>query len=303
MVAIPHPIPYQGSKRRLCVKIAACMQPARVLYEPFAGSAAFSLYAAAHGLVQRFIIGDMMEPLIALWHMIVEQPTLVATRYETLWSGQQPDDASYYNRVRDEYNASSDPVALLYLITRCVKNAVRFSQHGRFTQSQDRRRLGMHPRKMSNAVHQASRLLKGRVRFVVGDFADCLRDAAPGDLVYLDPPYQGTTYGRDKRYFAQLKTDRLIDVLHDLNARGIAYALSYDGLHGEKTYGSELPSSLGLHRLLLNGGRSAQATLNGHAITTYEALYLSPALQHIRSYSSPDAAPLDAAPVQLTFGL
>ena len=47
---IAHPIPYQGSKRRLADQILRyAPTPIQTLYEPFAGSAAITLAAAASG--------------------------------------------------------------------------------------------------------------------------------------------------------------------------------------------------------------------------------------------------------------
>ncbi len=273
---IPHPIPYQGSKRKLCAPIASHI-PSRVhtLYEPFAGSAAFSLYAAKHHIAERFVLGDVLEPLIALWKLIVSKPEYVVDRYTAIWAGQTPNDFAYYNRVREEYNQTKEPSLLLYLIVRCVKNAVRFSQTGNFTQSQDKRRTGMRPSKMREAIYGASALLKGRVEFFAGDFEQCIATATENDLIYLDPPYQGTSYGRDKRYYRQLEMPRLVKALRALNERHVPFLLSYDGLHGEKEYGLALPDDLKVQRVLLNAGRSSQATLNGKNIVTYESLYVS----------------------------
>lgn len=184
-------------------------------------------------------------------------------------------DFSYYNQIRDQYNVSRNPILLLYLIARCVKNAVRFSLQGYFTQSQDKRRLGTHPLKMRKAIFDASHMLRGRVEFFHGDFEDCLATATRQDLVYMDPPYYGTTYGRDKRYVQQVDKQRLYQVMGSLNTRNVQFILSYDGSHGKKEYTERIPEYLVKKHVLLNAGRSTQATLNGQTVTTYESLYLS----------------------------
>ena len=71
----------------------------------------------------------------------------------------------------------------------------------------------------------------------------------------------------------------LIAGLEGLRARGVQFALSYDGMTGGKTYGAPLPEALGLTRLLLDAGTSAQATLSGRSARTVESLYLSPGLR------------------------
>jgi DNA adenine methylase len=276
MTHIPHPIPYQGSKRGLASKIGGLFpNNVNILYEPFAGSAAISLYAAHYDLAKRFVIGDALPSLIELWKLIVCNPLLVAREYQNIWLGQVEGDDHYFNSVRERFNEHDNPVDLLYLITRCVKNAVRFNKVGKFTQSADKRRMGMHPSKMLNAVSAASHLLKGKVEFYCGDFSDTMVSASQFDLVYMDPPYQGTTYGRDKRYFTQLEREQLIRSLRSLNERGVPFLLSYDGMSGDVVYGEALPEDLGMSRLLLKAGRSSQATLNGKNNVTIESLYVS----------------------------
>jgi DNA adenine methylase len=273
------PIPYQGSKRALAPRICEIF-PDRIetLYEPFAGSAAITIYAAHHELARSFVIGDVFEELVDLWDLIIHKPALVSDRYLALWTEQFDKGHAHFNEVRARYNENRDPIDLLYLIARCVKNAVRFNQKGHFTQSVDKRRTGMQPDKMARTVHAVSKLLRGRTRLFKGDFRDCIATAKANDLVYMDPPYQGTTYGRDKRYAAQLCRETLIDALHELNARDVSYVLSYDGKSGEKSYGDPLPPSINASHLLLHAGRSSQATLSGRDDETIESLYVSKAL-------------------------
>ena len=204
-----------------------------------------------------------------------------------VWRGQPQADPEYFNRVRARYNRERDPVDLLYLICRCVKNAVRFNASGEFTQSVDRRRLGMHPDRMREAILGASGLLRDRVEFRHGDWLRTTADAGARDFLYLDPPYLGTSIGRDKRYHRQLAQADLVEGLATLRARGARFALSYDGSTGGRHYGPPLPEHLGLTRLLIDAGRSSQATLAGRNERTVESLYLSPEIAAL------DAAPRD----------
>lgn len=279
MQKLPHPIPYQGSKRNLAPLIATYI-PAEIdtWFEPFTGSAAMSIWAAHHRRPKRIVLGDSLEPICALWRAILEHPERTAKRYAEIWHGQKEGDWEYFNRVRERYNSERDPVDLLYLICRCVKNAVRFNGKGRFTQSHDKRRLGMHPEKMTRAITGASMVLRGRTEVRHGDWLATTADAGPRDFNYMDPPYLGTTIGRDKRYAEQLPFERLVAGLKVLLERGVPFALSYDGQTGLKVYGPPLPDELGLTRLLLHAGKSSQATLSGRSEDTIESLYLSPGL-------------------------
>jgi DNA adenine methylase len=59
-----------------------------------------------------------------------------------------------------------------------------------------------------------------------------------------------------------------------LNQRRIPFILSYDGSCGERNYGDPLPQNIA-RRVLLDVGRSSQATLNGRDEITIESLYVS----------------------------
>lgn len=274
----PHPIPYQGSKRAQAARILAHIgrlpaRPARLI-EPFAGSAAVTLAAAQQGIADRYLLGDSLAPLAALWARIIADPIPLAERYAALWrDGSDPD---HYRAVRDAFNRDPDPAKLLYLLARCVKGAVRFNRRGEFNQAADRRRRGMTPERARAELLGAHRLLTGRADVTAGDYAALLAQATPADVVYLDPPYEGTSGARDQRYARILDRDRLIADLAALQARDIPTLLSFDGSRGAQTYGTPLPDALGLRREAITLGRSAQSTLLGRTDITVESLYLSP---------------------------
>lgn len=132
---------------------------------------------------------------------------------------------------------------------------------------------------MRRELAGAAVLLHGRTTTICDDFEAVIGEATSADIVYLDPPYEGTSGGTDRRYHQGLSRDRLIAALDTLNRRNVPFLLSYDGRCGTKTYGSPLPESLGLTRRELRAGRSTQATLNGKSEVTIESLYVSPQLR------------------------
>lgn len=276
---VPHPIPYQGSKRNLAPAILGYFpQHIATLVEPFAGSAAITLAAAARGLAERYVIADLNQPLVELWRAIIESPEKLARQYETLWRAQHDDRRQYYDKVRDEFNRTGKPDRFLYLLARCVKASVRYNADGEFNQSPDNRRMGALPETMRLQILGASRLLRGKTECAVGDYKEMAARATRDDLVYLDPPYQGVCGERDPRYLQGVLFDEFVEVLETLNYRDIKYVVSYDGRTGERVHGRKLPERLRLHHVELQAGRSSQATLLGRAEITIESLYLSPAL-------------------------
>lgn len=298
---VPHPIPYQGSKRRLAQAILSHVPAGSFtrLVEPFAGSAAVTLAAAARTTFSSYVIGDTLEPLIALWNEILENPEEISQQYGALWRKERAHPIEAFYEIRARFNEDRDPAKLLYLFARCVKNAVRFNPAGEFNQSPDKRRKGTHPDTMRLEILAAHRVLKGKCRAVHCDFMQLFQAARDGDFFYLDPPYQGTSDGRDQRYIAGLSRARLVEGLELLNSKGIPFILSYDGSCGQRSYGSPLPDHLG-RRILLDVGRSSQATLNGRTDVTVESLYVSHLLPvaHQKSVLSLD----DFASQALLFG-
>ena len=282
---IPHPIPYQGSKRQLATAILGHFPAGvRTLIEPFAGSAAVSLAAAARQQAARYVINDVNQPLVGLWREIIDSPEKLADQYEHLWQAQRGDPRVYYDAVRSEFNQTGRADHLLYLLARCVKASVRYNSQGEFNQSADHRRLGAHPTTLREQLLGASRLLRGRAECTCVDYREALAHATPDDLIYLDPPYQGVGGQHDPRYLKGVPLAEFVEVLESLNQRRLKYLVSYDGRTGGRIHGLKLPKRLRLRRLELAAGRSSQATLLGRAEVTVESLYLSPALSKLPAH-------------------
>lgn len=248
------------------------------LHEPFAGSAAISLAAAAHKRAKRFHINDLNKPLVDLWRAIINTPDKLSGEYDGLWHEQLDDPKAFYRDIRDKFNLTGRPDYFLYLLARCVKASVRYNANGEFNQSPDNRRRGAAPATMRDQLLGASYLLKGKTSFSSKNYRDVVLHASREDLVYMDPPYQGVCGNRDTRYLASVQFCEFVEVLEQLNEKHIRYIVSYDGRTGQKIHGVRLPEHLNLTHMELNAGRSTQATLLGREDATFEALYLSPAL-------------------------
>ena len=280
MVSLPHPIQYQGSKRNLAADILHFL-PSEIdqLIEPFAGTAAMSIAVASRHISQDFWLNDLNKPLIELLELIIERPDEIVSAYTEIWNGQHDELIDHYAQVREKFNQTKDPKLFLYLLARCVKGAVRYNSKGLFNQSPDKRRKGTQPKNMRRNIEGVSALLKDKCKFTSLDYREVLAVANSSDFVYLDPPYQGVCGNRDARYFTGIDRDEFVLEIEQLIRRGIAFAISYDGKLGNKTFGIPLPLELGLKRIDIEVGRSAQSTLLGKSEITTESLYLSPNLQ------------------------
>ncbi len=88
---VPHPIPYQGSKRRLAEAILSQMPERRLnrLVEPFAGSGAVTLACATQRRFESYLLADVLEPLCRLWRAICTDPADIGDSYEKLWNRER----------------------------------------------------------------------------------------------------------------------------------------------------------------------------------------------------------------------
>jgi DNA adenine methylase len=276
---VPQPFQYQGSKRSLAPMILPYL-PVKFarLVEPFSGSAAMTIACAGRSRAARYWLNDLNKPLAELLNLIINRPEDIADAYSDLWKGDADDALEHFYSVRESFNRTQDPKLFLYLLARCIKGAVRYNSEGLFNQSPDKRRLGTRPETMRQNILAVSMLLRGKAIVTSHDFRDVLNTADEADVIYMDPPYQGTSGDRDSRYLAGLSFDDFVTALDSLNSRGLRYAISYDGRTGEKSYGEPLPKYLTLTHIELEAGRSTQATLLGRDEETVESLYLSPTL-------------------------
>ena len=283
---IPHIVQYQGSKRILAPQILKYMpRKFNRLLEPFSGMAAISIAVSKEQRARQYYINDINKPVIRLLRAAIHTPDDLVKKYSKVWAEQfdYPEGhIRHFHHIRDCFNAGEQTAEnMLYLLARCVKGSIRYGKNGNFNQSPDKRRHGTNPKNIVENVYGISALLKGKTTFSSVDYRQILETAVSGDLVYMDPPYQGVSKTRDNRYFAGISFDDFSDAIETLNRKGVDYVISYDGLCGGKAYGNALPQSLNCTKFLLNAGLSTQATLLGKRDITYEALYVSERLAGI----------------------
>jgi len=290
--SVPHIVQYQGSKRKLAPQILPFF-PIRFnrLIEPFSGMAAITLAVASERRTNQFIINDLNLPLLRLLETSVNNPNQLITDYTNIWNEQftfKAGSEAHYYHIRERFNNGEDePAMMLYILARCVKGAVRYGANGNFNQSPDKRRNGTNPDTLRKNVLGVSHLLKNRCKFFSCDYREILEIAKVGDIIYMDPPYQGVCTGRDSRYYSGISFNDFVEALDRLNSRGIDFIISYDGVCGDKEYGSVLPKYLDLKQIYLDAGLSTQSLFNGEKRLTKESLYISRNLIGLGSVKQP----------------
>lgn len=281
---VPHIVQYQGSKRILAPQIL-CYMPRQFerLVEPFAGMAAITIAVARQERAKEYLVNDVNGPIVDVLQSAIETPEALLSSYSAVWNEQfvyEKGSIEHFYKVREEFNqGNQSPANMLYLLARCVKGSVRYGSNGQFNQSPDKRRNGTSPKTLKPNIDAISYYLKGRTKFMKKDYREVLEATRTGDIVYMDPPYQGVSHVRDSRYLSGIDYQEFVEAIDRLNRRGVDFLISYDGKCGDKQYGKDLPKDLGLQKVLLNAGLSSQSVLLGKKEITYEALYVSQGLQ------------------------
>lgn len=277
---VPHIVQYQGSKRLLAPQILPYM-PRHFdrLIEPFAGMAAITIAAARSGRADRYVVNDINAPLVAILQSAIDTPSQLYENYKALWEEQfsfAGGSVEHFYKVRNDFNNGlQTPEHMLYLLARCVKGSVRYGANGHFNQSPDKRRNGTSPETLKKNIYEISYYLKNKTEFCSRDYREVLDMAHKGDIVYMDPPYQGVSNVKDHRYLSGIDFDEFVEAIDKLNRHSVDFLISYDGKCGDKEYGLDLPQSLGLRKVYLKAGLSSQSLLLGKKEVTYEALYVS----------------------------
>jgi DNA adenine methylase len=198
-------------------------RPVRRYHEPFVGGGALFFAVAP----RRAVLSDANGELIHCWRQVRDDVHGVLDALS----------AHVYERSRFEAVRALDPLRLrpaeraarfIYLNKTCFNGLWRVNRAGRFNVPFGRyRNPTFHD---PGLLLRASRALRG-VQILRAPFEISLQRAAPGDFVYLDPPYDPvsetssfTSYTRDAFTWEDQK--RLAAGCAALDRRGVRFLLS-----------------------------------------------------------------------------
>lgn len=183
--ALKPPIKWTGGKSRIINEILPRLPPGRRLIEPFVGGA--SVFLASR--YDAYLLGDSNRHLIDLYSLIVARfdELIVATsRYFT----EEYRSKERYLEVRGAFNREQDPLErsaqFLYLNRFGFNGLCRYNRSGEFNVP-----YGNPARVPRLPVERLAAFREKALQasFVAGDFIGVMQQAAPGDVVYCDPPY------------------------------------------------------------------------------------------------------------------
>lgn len=171
---------WAGGKRKLVTHLLPLIPEARGRYfEPFLGGGA--LFFALRPRVAT--LSDANSDLIACYQEIKRNPSGVIARLKRL---ENSEEAYYKIRATEPNCLASRAARLLYLATLSFNGIYRQNLKGHFNVPYG------HKTHIEVAkwlpVERTAKILRG-VKLRCADFEKAVEDAAPGDVVYFDPPY------------------------------------------------------------------------------------------------------------------
>jgi DNA adenine methylase len=236
---------WAGGKRQLLPHLRRFYPPSFNRYiEPFFGSGAvfFDLHAAGRLRDREVVLIDSNADLIGCYETVRTQPDEVSRELDRLAAAHARDGRRQYYAVRDEqFNPARDRLRggdgriaytpqlaamLIYLNRTGFNGLFRLNARGEFNVPAGRyERPKIADR--DKLARVAAALCSARLRLVWGSFESALEIAAPGDFVYLDPPYAPLT--RTANFTAY--TARRFGSEDQLRLQRMAIALAQRGCH------------------------------------------------------------------------
>jgi DNA adenine methylase len=195
-------------------------------YEPFFGGGSVLL-----NLIEGpATVSDINPELINVYRQINLNPEEVIAALENIdyIHNTSSDPKKYYYTVREYFNARlgsnsiEQAARFIYLNKHCFNGLYRVNSKGQFNVPFNGKVSGasFDP----DNIKEVSERLQ-TVHFLLGDFADTVKNAAAGDFVFFDSPYAPLTptsfIDYTKEGFSYEDHVRLADLFKDLTDRGV----------------------------------------------------------------------------------
>ncbi|KQN57982.1 Dam family site-specific DNA-(adenine-N6)-methyltransferase [Erwinia sp. Leaf53] len=177
-----------GSKSRIMPDLVKHLPAGRRLVEPFAGSCSVMMNTD----YEEYLIADINPDLINMYQQIQSDSEKFITLADAVFK-ENRSEVAYY-RIREEFNERTWPTRLtravyfLYLNRNGYRGLCRYNQKGDFNVPYGNYRKPYFPLEEIKAFAIKSQ----RALIFCADYKQTLSAVMPGDVVYCDPPYDGT---------------------------------------------------------------------------------------------------------------
>ncbi|MBQ0244395.1 DNA adenine methylase [Citrobacter freundii] len=206
---------WAGNKTAIMPELIKHLPAGSRLVEPFAGSCAVMMATD----YPHYLVADINPDLINLYLMIQKDHEAVIQIAKELFKDFNS-DAQYY-RVRQHFNYSiSNEVEktayFLYLNRHGYRGLCRYNQRGEYNNPYGHYKKPYFPENEIRAFAEKAK----RATFICASYDETLAMLQTGDVVYCDPPYDGTFTGYHTAGFTEDDQYHLASILERRSSEG-----------------------------------------------------------------------------------
>ncbi|ECA8890761.1 DNA adenine methylase [Salmonella enterica subsp. enterica serovar Livingstone] len=207
---------WAGNKTAIMPKIIKHLPTGARLVEPFAGSCAVMMATD----YPHYLVADINPDLINLYRTIAEDCENFILRAKAVFESFCI--AENYYRVREAFNYDHEintfhrAVYFLYLNRHSYRGLCRYNKSGGFNVPYGNYKKPYFPENEIRAFAEKAK----RATFICASYEETLALLQPGDVVYCDPPYDGTFSGYHTAGFTEDDQYRLASILERRSSEG-----------------------------------------------------------------------------------
>lgn len=207
---------WAGNKTAIMPELIKHLPAGPRLVEPFAGSCAVMMATE----YPHYLVADINPDLINLYSVIKSGSDLFTKIAKELFS--KNNTAENYYGIRKEFNhdrqwpAEWRAAMFLYLNRHCYRGLCRYNQSGHFNSPYGNYKSPYFPENEIQAFAEKAQ----RATFICASYDETLALLQTGDVVYCDPPYDGTFSGYHTAGFTEDDQYHLASILERWSSEG-----------------------------------------------------------------------------------
>lgn len=206
---------WAGNKTAIMPELLKHLPAGSRLVEPFAGSCAVMMATD----YPSYLVADINPDLINLYQVIKNEVEYFIKEGRYLFEARN--DSEAYYKTRQEFNlrhggAIERALYFLYLNRHSYRGLCRYNKSGGFNVPFGNYKKAYFPEKEIRAFAEKAQ----RAMFICASFDETLNMLLPGDVIYCDPPYDGTFNGYHSSGFGDDEQYHLASILERRSSQG-----------------------------------------------------------------------------------
>ncbi|EXU76003.1 DNA adenine methylase [Erwinia mallotivora] len=207
---------WAGNKTAIMPELKKHLPAGTRLVEPFAGSCAVMMATD----YPQYLVADINPDLINMYRVISESLHKFMAEIREYFI--EFNSAAGYYFIRERFNTSSElsdiqrAACFLYLNRHCYRGLCRYNKQGKFNTPYGNYKKPYRPGDEIFAFAEKAK----RATFICASYDETLALLQAGDVIYCDPPYNGTFSGYHTAGFTESDQYHLASVLARRSSEG-----------------------------------------------------------------------------------